>query len=332
MHFNFPVTDDLSFSWTQPDIRHPFAKIKVSAEAKSNWSFKLVPEDSSQMIFKALRLVKEIQLGDLEWDEAVYIVGDGQAIQELLSTHPDLKKSIYSLIKCGCKIQIESERISITKVVAFDDVESVSKSLVQMVRNLRSSFSAALEKGISAEPQRNLIWTTLVLFLISGLFLFLISVSLSLDETGVQHLGGTSGFIGFVLGGSLGILLLILWRVVRPLHSRSHYEFALMMFLLPIGFAVAGGSSSLYFNRVLDSSKGVLVQSEIVKLYSLSTKGGIRYITVYQFQLPSEIYKRPGPKRISMDVDLNDFLVSKVGDRKVIRMYPGFFGHPWISL
>lgn len=321
----------MTFTWSRPDPRHPFAKIKVTSNVKSNWSFKLVPEDSSQMIFKALRLVKEIQLGDIEWDEAVYVIGDGKAIQELLSKHSDLKKAIYALIKFGCQIEIDPHSINVTKVSGFKDVESTAETLVQMIRDLCHSFSLALEKGICPEPQRNLIWTAILLVFISVLFLFLISVAISLDESGVQHLGGNSGFIGFVLGGVVGISLLILWRVIRPLHSRSHYEFALMMFLLPIGFAIAGGSSSLYFNRVFDSSKGVIVNAEIVKLYSLSTKGGIRYISVYQFQLPSEIFKRPALKRLSFDLPVNDFILAKVGDRKLMRMYPGFFGQPWIS-
>lgn len=308
------------------------AELIFEAYVPSKWSFSLLSEAGLVHLFKTFRLLREIQISNEEWDKTVYIVGDASEIKDLFLKFPDLQKSTYALIKKGFRIEFNQGSIKARKICdsvdhANKDMEGMGPTFEELFRTMKKVKESGLDQ--SFDPNQALFIALLAASIILALGVLIYAGTLV--EHNIIHLPGVAGFYGFVLGGFTGFLALVVWRIIRRLHSRSHYEFTILFALLPFSFAIAGSTSSLYVNRILDHDKGTIVDATVSRAYTYRNKHGqVFYTLVYTFPVPESIKKSYKSSHFDEPVTGDVYASTKVGDKKFIRVFPGFYGQPWI--
>lgn len=319
-------------AFTQKHNKEIAVDVIFDANLPSRWSFSLLSEAGFVHLFKTFRLLKEIQIGNDEWDKTVYIVGDSAEIKDLFLRYPDLQKATYALIKLGFSIEfnfgwIRSKKVTTNETDAQKDLEGARPIFENLIATMKKANASGLEQSFDLNQALYYVFLFLVILSVSSLIIY----SGTLVESNIIHLPGVAGFYGFVLGGFVGILALIVYRIIRRLHSRSHYEFTILFALLPLSFAIAGGTSSLYVNRILDHDKGTIVDATVSRAYTYRNKHGqVFYTLVYTFQVPESIKKSYKSSHFDEPVTGDVYASTKVGDKKFIRVFPGFYGQPWI--
>lgn len=275
--------------------------------------------------------MNELQIGDEEWDKSVYIIGDAPKIRTLFSKDEQLRAATLKLINKKFEVEVTKKKIFLSrKMILRSEFESYFKDLQDDLDSICSIIENS-KNIVIPENDKNIHLFRIFVFLLILFSVVTFSLSISSVEDEIFHLGGNSGFYGFVLGGFLGVVLLILWRFVRKLHSRSHYEFLSLAFAFPLGFGIFGSSSAFYLNRVLDTDHGYITISEITKKYSYKVKHGTVYKTVHKFKIPEAIISKPTFKVFDENISANEFHLLQVGDKRILRVYPGFFGQPWVQ-
>lgn len=323
--------DQVFINVYKPDARWEFVNIKIEIPFTSQWSFKLMPEGALVYFFKSFNLVKEIQIGDPEWDRQIYIVGDAQKINDLFTQFPLLKEGTLSLIDRKFHIEVKNSGLILKKVgiatdLADQEILTIEPELEKILSSLVAAGNAKLipEKEYNKAAYYTFLGSTLLILL------SLITTSILSSEENIYHLAGNVGFYGFLFGLLIGTCLLFLWRIIRKLHSRSHYEFLTLFLCLPLGFAIAGSSCGFYLNRILDFHEGSIQEAVVSKKFALRNKNGITYSLAYTFPIPLKIRSNPTVSHFEERISIQKFHLSMVGDKMMVRIFPGYFGQPWV--
>lgn len=309
------------------------SKISIAVPYDCKWSFKLEPERSFVNMFKNFGLLKEVQIGDEEWDREVYILGDNPTIKDLFTRYPKLKTATLELIKNGISINFKAWSVDFT----FTPVEAAKaethwQQFIPAIETIMETLDQAkAEKLVPKVGPDNFLFGIFVM-VIAFIGLSSIIYSSSITDERIQHLPGNMGFYGFVIGLMIGTSLLFIWRAVRRLHSRSHYEFFILFAVAPIAFAVAGSSYAFYMNRTLDQDTGTELMAIMTKKKIMRHKHGQSYIHHYEYNVPHEIKKTTQPAFIDLKVSSDSYDNIPMGDVISIKIYRGYFGQPWIKL
>lgn len=307
------------------------SRVSIAVPYDCLWSFKLVPERSFVSMFKSFGLLKEVQIGDEEWDKEVFILGDNPTIKDLLNRYPKLKSATLDLIKNGISIDFKAWSVDFTSTPVINaEAETLWKKLVPSIEIIMECLDQAkAEKVVKpVKPDSYLFGSFVMLIAFAGISSFIFSSSIT-DER-VLHLPGNMGFYGFVVGLMIGFSLLVFWRLIRKLHSRSHYEFFILFLVAPIACAVAGSSYAFYLNRSLDQSSGMELPAIMTKKRISRTKNATIYSLQYEYNVPHEIMKTTQPAFFKLQVSPDVYDYTPVGDVIAVKIHPGYFGQPWI--
>lgn len=339
-----PVSPDFVIDGVPCEVRELWAGdrdndkapwVRLRAPFESSFKFRISSETEVDRFFKRLGFAVELQCGDAQFDEAIYIECDHPAFAAALQNSAVARALARSFIEQGfTAVSADGTALCAeTKKLGKAAVSDLAPQLVSLKHAL-----AEIEHGVASGPGEPFVRRTVAIETV--IWSILIYGCASLFPLSPQHLE-TFAVIerGLILAATLFVPLLAAIFVLMRGSSRVHRIFFEGLILLLIGLPLAGYNTISDINTLLDSAPSEEHRYEITSLQEKTRRdsNGLRKHRYYAHITPTPIsvpdQPRVNPSRVSPSIRVNKDLFSRVkaGDTLYLRLKPGRLGLPWIE-
>ncbi len=292
--------------------------------SQTNLYFKLTPERSIDKFFKFIGFSKELQTGNHDFDDKIYVACDHPYIDHIFKTTPSLQKIILDLF--------DDKTVSITNSDARLIINSKSKLDINVVLPKLNSIKEILELNASQVHNKfkdiyfyralileSLIWSIAFYSFGSLVSSYYNHQATYLQTTSIINLGVES-YIVFI------IFFLILVKFFLIGSSRGHRILveSILVFILCLPIACLQAVSDI--NIYLDRNPTLVVKDITILRRWEDEYGGLGHDDhTYHIEIQSK--ETPLPQRI----DINSKVYASIGDSKQISIEigKGYFNIPW---
>ncbi len=299
-------------------VGRDFVRTDLRVTARPCPAVVLYPEHALQRFGKAIRLNREVQLGDGAFDDAVYIdtaETDDDKVKRLLSAEA-VRAGVRELLALGYKVQFSMNGISAFRVAyalkAADGSGSraavaVLKTLAEHVPSFDAATLAPASKGRSV-----LLGAAVVVPAFAG-----VMAAAAADASGGHLLDPSGVGEAFLIG--LGCWLVYLAVLVLAVRGTSR---ALTVVLVAggiglFGVPILGAVTPLMLNEALDHSPAV------------SHWAAVRRLDRHRHhEIRVASWRTPGREE-TVRVPTAVYRGLKLGDEVNVRVHPGRFGWAW---
>lgn len=298
-------------------VSRDFVRANLRVPGRPAPAVTLYPEGALERFGKALRLNREVQLGDDAFDEAVYVDAverDDERVRALLAP-PALREAARELLTLGFKVHFTREGVEAFQVVyALRPLaELPSARVTQLLTTIVDLVPRFDPDALTPEPARRnfaMIAALVGAALAGGMIVGGASASgqqlLDPGATGVAALVGVALWIAAVAAVAMA---------VRG-SSRAMRSLLLGVFVTLFTVAPFGAMMTLGLNRWLDDAP---VQTHDAEVLRVVPRAGSVELASWRPDRQVE--------RIAAAASLRATLTA--GDRVRVRVHPGRFGWSW---
>lgn len=292
--------------------------------------FRLTRESEYDRFFKEIGISKEIQSGDRDFDDQVYIACDHPVFSDEVQSDSEARRLILQLFKSGAKF------ISYNGVileVSFAGDRSAASSIAHTLAELQISIAHMdmHRPAFWGDPYvlRALISETIIWvfagYAFSGFFQLLTSAE-------DYHLRPLPVYIqGVLLGLLIALLLVFAVFLLFKGSSRGHRILIEAGVVLGISLPLGGIGLVSDLNRELDQSESVWLEAPVQNLerkVHRKRRGGVRYsYHMYVGETQKHSSGLTLPHHIQIDFDT--FEAAKVQDMAKVEVGRGWINHPY---
>jgi hypothetical protein len=278
-----------------------------------------VPEGALDRFAKSIGFNKEVQTGDVAFDELAYLdsYDDERHVARLFST-PEVRDPVKALLQLGYKVECSQNGVEAFQIVS--SAGRASHEHVAKAVELLSQLAEAAPSFDASTLRPNGPRMTLYAWVLIGLVV-LIPVAFLLSEfTRGPIARGTNLLLFLGFGGAAWTATTIglaLW-----LRGTSH-GFVRMLWLSGLTlFSVPPLTGNLLrvVNEKLDAGSTRDVQTSITRITHSRDR--------HRFSVPS--WDEPGTV-VSVQTTCDDLKALKVGDAVTVRVHEGALGWPWVE-
>lgn len=278
----------------------------------------LHPEGSFQRLGKALRLNREVQLGDKAFDDAVYldtVEKTDERVREVLGGE-GVRAAVRELLSLGYRVQLSSRGVEAYRVeYAMKPVGEVGAArAVELLTRIVAEAPRFEASSLEPEPapfHRRVVLAmgaSVGLGVAIGVMGGIGNATLESDDVVRAILLGASLWVPFV------VALVLLVRGTSQAFARLVGWAVVGLLVLPI----AGGTTLLALNQRLDEAP---VEERAVTILRMHRKQLDLHVASW----------REGRREEVLTTQHVFFRQLQVGDRVKVRVHPGRFGWPWIE-
>ncbi len=288
-------------------------------------------ESSFESFSKKIGLTREIQTGDMEFDEKYFIdtgseefarayLGEGARRQQIDAILGDERVKAHSIeLKKGeiC-LHIPLVRQKLGKLDK-DSLLNCIDNLLELSMNMPSTsedFEHKLNPGAKNKP-------VFAIFVIVGLIDLLGILALIAGSLNYRLVDRGLYLDSFMYSVPV---LIVFWFFILPYikgRSDSHIIASVLLVMSLTGFIIAGMGFLVFSNGYMDQSPVQYKSSEVLEKYSQTGENSTSYyIRVSGWQ--------EDPKDLSLPVPHGDYEGYSKGDRVIIQTKSGYWKYEWI--
>lgn len=292
--------------------------------------FRLTEESTFDRFFKAWGLATEIQSGDAEFDQRIYIACDHPIFSDEIRADSEARRLILKLFNSGVnRISFDGEylrvRLPLDQTSNYEvahQLTELQKALTDMDFHRPSFWRDPYELRVFVTEI--IIWTFAGYSLSGGFELLMTDEDYYLNPLPV-----------YLKGALLGLFLasLLLFGVFQAFKGSSRGHRILLESGIVLLLSLPLGGMNLYsdLNRNLDTAEPVILEAPILRLEEQvhrRRRGGTRYsyhMYLDNSQHASSKIKLPSHIRI----DRETYVAARTTDIAKIKVGRGWLGHPW---
>ena len=325
------------------ELKHGEAAVQVYSVPRGNYERMMVAlrgpalprivlrrETGIDRFGKRLRLNREVQTGDQEFDAKVYIESDerDRVIQQVLAS-PAVKQAALAILDSGlltlsmgpAGASARLNRAGAKSVYQVDAaaVRRAVEKLAALAQVLPAVDGAEIRKPGRARGDL-MVLISLVGFIVAAVGYY--ALPLGLTDYASPALPSDQDR---VFGGSFVAWLLLIpatWLWVRG-HSRSLRNFLTIVLTSIYPMLTLVPEAAFAANAAFDPGPETVVQAMVAKRNSYRTKKARRYLTVTSWHKDAE--------RIALQVSKGTWQRFNEGDPVQLRLRPGTFGWEWVA-
>lgn len=300
-------------------------------EYKSLSLFKLSGESEIDLYFKKLGFANEVQTGDIDFDQKIYVASDSSLFRNQLIAEPQLRKMVLNLFNLGCEsIEGNGQFISFS----FSNDKSKDQNLKEQadlffseLSMINKSSKAKLNDTFSYKVllAESIIWSVAA-YSWTSYFGWAFG-------TGELHLNPFLLVVcGLILGMALLVFMVFLVAKFFKGSSRGHRIFIESIFVLGLSVPIAGISLFHDINTFYDNNLPVVIEVKVISLEekihrSRSNKTSKSYHLEIQNNPKLDPYKLKTKWKISSDQ------YNSIGSNQNVqfKIKPGRLFLPWIQ-
>lgn len=324
--------DKQYFRWEKKNKDKQIQATYFSVAIKSKSVFKISYEDKWDKFFKKIRFAKELQTGDEQIDERLYIASDCRVFQDALLGSQEIRNLIKKLFSMGAEsISCDGEHLIFkfknTKTdhpLILDEVFLFQELLA--VETNKTKYFFRDKYAVQIFYIECIIWALGGYSLASYFQFTSIKKTVHLDSYGLF-------FDGTMLGLALaGLLLVGFWLLMKG-SSRSHRVLMEAFVVLCISGPLAGTQVLSDINIGRDTSKPDTVKVEIEDLkqvYHRSRKGRSSY---YSYHMKIKVDENdPLAKQLPQVLDIEESVFHNLRNQKTaaVDIASGYLNYKWV--
>lgn len=303
--------------------------VTIGMAAPSPTWVRMHAESKLDRFFKRIGAANELQTGDVDFDDRVYLTCDHPAVTELVAASPDLRGAVLAALDAGATaVRYDGQTVWLDKLAGTAPTDAQLDALLRVQR-----ASAPIEhtpRRWFADP---FLWKAL---LIEGVVWAMLGYAIGAFAEVVIHREDVHVHPGQVIATGLvvatGALLALVgatWLVLRG-SSRGHRVLIESAVVLALGLPVTSIQVVGDTNRALDDGAAVTVTA-MIDHCEVREHRGKRGSKSYSYHLWLD--GRPAPARFSLpaQIEVVRELCHAADAARLIELTikPGRWGLPW---
>jgi len=289
--------------------------------------FSLSPENRWDILFKDLNLTTEIQTGDADFDQKIYIACDHHRFSQTLISDPSFRDQIKYIFSNACeKIHTNSKSITFKftgDVAQQTELMNACHDLMTKIKNIPEMSSGLLDDPLAIKIFiiESLIWSL-------AIYGFMNVAEYYANRYQDLYLYG-SPLIYQGLGLALALFFLLLFFIIRffQLSSRGHRIIVESFIVLLLGLPAASISMLSDLNIYLDSNQTKTSRVYIMYKSSKTNRGRRSSTTSYHITVKRSHDKEATVYNLNVPYDVYNSVT--INGEMDIEISPGYFNHPW---
>lgn len=305
----------------------------IKVPLKSEIIFKLAPETSADHFFKSIGFSEEFQTRDHEFDKKIYISCDHLGLLNIFANHPDLRKSVLSLLSGKIKNIVCDGKNLIFNLQLHEDLSSVGNEVVgladlfaPLLQNVGRRWQDPFIKKMAVTSFINVIVSSIAI----GAFIEyqMREQDFHLFPKDVIWAGVKLGLIFFAM------VFAYIWLTFRG-SSKAHRILIESFLILIISLPIAGAQLISDGNRAFDKSKSQRIVRTIQNMEMKRHRKKRGYYYTYHLHFSSNETINIGGKIISLpeQQQITHSIYSEIqnsNDKEIdLEIGPGRFNFPW---
>ncbi len=312
---------------TQEKNKNSIRSTTYTFKCELSHIFWLSHETYWDILFKDLGLTSEVQTGDGEFDQKIYIACDHTGFLKTLIADEVFRNYVKSIFSQGGeKIKSNGKTVSFTfdgDVLHRSELMNACHELMTQIKNIPDMSTGFFSDPLAVKilVVESLIWSIAAYGLTNFLaFMANMRENLYLDGSALVFQG---------LGIAIGFFCLLLFFIIRffQLSSRGHRLIVESFFVLLLGVPASSISVLSDLNMSLDSGPTQITRMYIVDRYTQKHRSRRSTSTSYHLIIRRS-HNTDAPSR-HLGVSSNVYnSVTKNGEID-IEVSPGYFNHAW---
>lgn len=283
--------------------------------------------------FKKWGFSAEIQTGDNEFDDKVYVASDNPYFNQNLKADPNIRNQTLEILKSADYIQNNNQRFSVRFAYDITPDQELKTKLVQIFK--RFTTIDQKPKPLFQDP-----FTYKILFiecLVWGLasYSYISAFQWYMERNITTYLSDIA-VVKYGLAFGLILFLILFFVIAKYLYqsSRAHRVIVESFFVLLFSFPVGGIALFSDLNIQLDRSQEEIIEAKVIETYSLRhrrNRGGSYY--TYHLSLSPETKWSYSKYQFPQDIKVASSIFKSVqrNDNIELSIKPGKFRIPWIQ-
>jgi hypothetical protein len=314
---------------------------RLGIRGARGFDFMLRPERWFDRLFKLLSISGEVQLGDLEFDRAWYVVSEDWLLRRALAASSRFRHDLLNLLNECSRVDVrlkrlhcQSGRLWIALKPLDGNVSDAehrfderARVLVPLLYQIEAHLAHLRPDRFEAVRDRYALRALLVVSVSTGFAFYAAIHLLRLEFLRTPFLVEATPLVWQAIALGTAVLTILIFASLFALGGTSRAHLVLIELLFTGSFAFVGTAFVMLrdVNMDLDTSERQVVEATIVeKEYRRRRRGPDDY-----YLHVSDWTGRGGTRRIEVSSDLYDR--TSRGGRLEIVQRSGFLGHRWVE-